>query len=94
MYLEGQRHKDILKSFFDGLPHSTVSLSSRTNFRLECITKLVPLTEPNIRSLNPQVIKGTEKILLQKTLDLMQAFGLNYVQAKNEFGDYEYVLKP
>jgi hypothetical protein len=94
MYLESQRCNDVLKSFYEGLSPKTVILSSRKTLRLDCLSKIVPLTEPNIKSINPQVMKAHEKLLLDKTIDFMEGFGLTFIQQKDELGEYEYNLLP
>ncbi|KAI8084232.1 P-loop containing nucleoside triphosphate hydrolase protein [Gilbertella persicaria] len=71
----------------------------RRNLTKEMIVQeLVPLLlhviSPDLKPVNQQLIKPSEKAKLMRLVDIMIEFGLSFVQEKNEEGQFIFKLEP
>ncbi|KAJ1565258.1 hypothetical protein HK096_003776, partial [Nowakowskiella sp. JEL0078] len=94
-YIISKENSQILNTFGSSL--DVVARRNWTNPSLlttELIPCLFQIISPEIRSVNIQLIKPHEKIVLKRLVEVMTVFGLSFLQSKTDTGNYKYTLEP
>ncbi|KAJ3195461.1 hypothetical protein HK101_012028 [Irineochytrium annulatum] len=60
----------------------------------ELLPSLFRIISPELKSVNPQLLKPDEKLVLNRLVDIMCTFGMKYVQDKGPLGSYQFRLEP
>ncbi|KAJ3114323.1 hypothetical protein HK098_007385, partial [Nowakowskiella sp. JEL0407] len=94
-FLKTKDSKNILSSFKSNLdPMTRRNWPSMGNVVTELLPSLLNIISPEIRTINIQLIKPQERQVLTRLVEVMVSFGLEFLQARNEQGNYSFSLEP
>ncbi|ORX89116.1 P-loop containing nucleoside triphosphate hydrolase protein, partial [Basidiobolus meristosporus CBS 931.73] len=95
---ETDQSKRMKRNIIDGMlgnlrPTARRNFTS-TSISLELISPLLRIISPELKSVNSQLLRATEKATLERLVELMIGFGLNFVQEKAEEAGFVYRMEP
>ncbi|RKP06814.1 P-loop containing nucleoside triphosphate hydrolase protein, partial [Thamnocephalis sphaerospora] len=93
-HVEQKNHDSLVRQLSTDLPVHSRRLFSRKLVGTELLPHLLRIISPEIRSVNAQLIRANERAIVQRVVDLMTSFRVNYIQERREDGQFFYRLEP
>ncbi|CDS02957.1 hypothetical protein LRAMOSA00359 [Lichtheimia ramosa] len=87
-------YQNLLDAFLAGIHPLRRRALDRDIATLDLIPRLLRIISPDLRPVNKQLIKPTEKEKLTRVINAMVEYGLTFVQEKNSDGQFVYRLEP
>ncbi|RKP19729.1 P-loop containing nucleoside triphosphate hydrolase protein, partial [Rozella allomycis CSF55] len=80
-----KQNRDLITRFMTNSPFLKSS-NTIERIRIELISKFLRIIDPNVLSVNPQILKSKDKQKLERIIDLMVFYKLDYIEAsQNEY---------
>ncbi|KAI8644150.1 hypothetical protein BD408DRAFT_413795 [Parasitella parasitica] len=94
IYSTKKSYENLIEVFLAGIHPQKRRFLNHDMIANELVPLLMHVISPDLKPVNQQLIKPTEKAKLDRLVRIMIEFGLSYVQEKNEDGQFVFKLEP
>ncbi|CEP12140.1 hypothetical protein [Parasitella parasitica] len=94
VYSTKKSYENLIEVFLAGISPQKRRFLNRDMIANELVPLLLHIISPDLKPVNQQLIKSTEKAKLDRVVRIMIEHGLSYVQEKNEDGQFVFKLEP